>query len=174
MAKGIKLTDGDIAAILHLVAEGYPYAEVADLTGFGVATVCRTVQAQPDYAPPEVWTAETIAAPLERLYRSGMSYEAMAARLGISTGHLKRYRRRFGLVTRRNVTPEDRAEMVTLRNGGLFYREIARRTGWSQWTVENHLVGAEGVDGRRARQRQIEQARQWACRDYGQLWTSSR
>lgn len=168
MAQGVKLGQAEIDRILALVAEGYSYAEVAGATGFGVGTVCRTVKAQPDYAPPEVWTAETIAEPLERLYRSGMSYEAMAARLGISTGHLKRWRRRFGLLSRRwEATEEDVAEMGRLREQGLFYREIAQRLGCSADTVFTRLSGRDDLDLRRVRERRGELARKWAYRDYG-------
>jgi DNA-directed RNA polymerase specialized sigma24 family protein len=168
MAKGVKLTEGERRRILDLVAEGYSYAETARRTGFGVGTVCRTAQAQPEYAPPDAWTAETIAAPLERLYRSGMSYEAMASRLGISTGHLKRWRRRLGLISRRwETTDEGVAEMVRLREQGLFYREIAQRLGCSADTVWAQLSGRDDLDLRRARARRGELARQWAYRDYG-------
>jgi DNA-binding CsgD family transcriptional regulator len=168
VAKGVKLTDGERGRILDLVAEGYSYAETARRTGFGVGTVCRTVRAQPDYEPRPVWTEEAIAGPLERLYRSGMGYEAMAARLGISTGHLKRYRRRLGLLSRRwAATAEDVAEMVRLREQGLFYREIAGRLGCSADTVWKQLSGRDDLDLRRARERRGELARQWAYRDYG-------
>lgn len=167
MAKGRKLSDDDRTIILDALSEGYSYREVSKMTGFATSTVCRTAQAQPDYAPPEVWTADTIAAPLERLYRSGMGYEAMAARLGISAGHLKRWRRRLGLITHRwQTTDEAVAEMARLREQGLFYREIAHRLGCSIDTVWAQLAGRDDLDLSRVKVRRTEATKRWRYQGY--------
>jgi DNA-directed RNA polymerase specialized sigma24 family protein len=171
VTQGVKLSRAEIEAILALLAEGYTYAEVAEATGFGAGTVCRTVKRH-GHPPPPCWTEETVAAPLERLYRSAVSYEEMARRLGISLAQVKRWLRRRGLTGRpRRVTDEDVAEMVRLRNEGLFYREIAARLGWHHDTVYWRVREAAGVDHGRAAERKREVNRRWAYRDVGQYRT---
>lgn len=167
MAQGVKLTPSNRQNILDLVADGYSYAEVVKMTGFGLGTVCRTVR-QYGHPPPDRWTEATIREPLERLYRRGAKYHVMADRLGLSRSQLKRWLRRFGL-TRSRQGP-DVAEMVRLRNEGLFYREIAARTGWSKDTVSNRLRHAAGVNHRPAAERQRQNFKQWVYRDGGRYY----
>lgn len=92
------------------------------------------------------YTMETIRPRLEKLYRSGMSYEQMAERLDLHERTVRYWLRRIGIGPEKSVVDAATvARMVALWHDGWKQRDIARAVGRGETTVRRHLK-ARGLD----------------------------
>lgn len=105
------------------------------------------------------YTSATIGPRLERMYRSGLSFDQMGARLGIDPRTVRYWLKKLNLgPTRKPLTDAQTALMVELWHNGLTQAQIGRRVGRCEKTVGVRLraLGIPTADRRNKTMPNIE------------------